>query len=118
MYHKNLEVWKLSMELVIKIYKITKLFPEDEKFTLTSQMCRAAISIPSNIAEGSSRKSDKDTVRFVDIAIASLAELDTQIIISQNLGYLNESSEIKTKIDKLFALLRGLQKYMMEQIKM
>ena len=56
-------------------------------------------------------------MRFVDIAIASLAELDTQIIISQNLGYLKDSKEIKAKIDKLFALLRGLQKYVIEQIK-
>ena len=118
MYYKDLEVWKEAIALTTEIYTITKSFPDDEKYGLVSQMRRAVAAIRSNIAEGSSRKSDKDTVRFIDIAIASLAELDTQIIISQNLGYLKDSSEIKTKIDKLFALLRGLQKYMMEQIKM
>ena len=117
MYYKDLEVWKEAINLTTEVYAITKTFPDDEKYGLISQMRRAAVAIPSNIAEGSSRKSDKDTVRFVDIAIASLAELDTQIIISQNLGYLKDSKEIKAKIDKLFALLRGLQKYMIEQIK-
>ena len=118
MYYKDLEVWKEAIELTTEIYAVTKTFPNDEKYGLVSQMRRAVVAIPSNIAEGSSRKSDKDTVRFIDIAIASLAELDTQIIISQNLGYLNDSKKIKTKIDKLFALLRGLQKYMIEQRKM
>lgn len=117
MYYKDLEVWKEAINLTTEVYAITKTFPDDEKYGLINQMRRAVVAIPSNIAEGSSRKSDKDTVRFVDIAIASLAELDTQIIISQNLGYLKDSKEIKAKIDKLFALLRGLQKYMIEQIK-
>ena len=65
MHHKDLEAWKLSMDLVIKIYKITKSFPENEKFALTSQICRAAVSIPSNIAEGCGRGTDKDTLRFL-----------------------------------------------------
>ena len=117
MYYKDLEVWKEAINLTTEVYAITKTFPDDEKYGLINQMRRAVVAIPSNIAEGSSRKSDKDTVRFVDIAIASLDELDTQIIISQNLGYLKDSEEIKAKIDKLFALLRGLQKYMIEQIK-
>ena len=117
MYYKDLEVWKEAINLTTEVYAITKTFPDDEKYGLISQMRRAVVAIPSNIAEGSSRRSDKDTVRFIDIAIASLAELDTQIIISQNLGYLNNSKEIKAKIDKLFALLRGFQKYIAEQIK-
>ena len=118
MYYKDLEVWKEAISLTTEIYNITKTFPDDEKYGLVSQMRRAVVAIPSNIAEGSSRYSDKDTIRFIDIAIASLAELDTQIIISQNLKYLKQDNDLNNKISKLFALLRGFQKYMKEQTKM
>lgn len=115
MHHKDLEVWKISMDLVIKIYKITKSFPDSEKFALTSQMCRAAISIPSNIAEGCGRGTDKDTLRFLDIALGSSAELETQLLIAQVLGYAN-MQELLTNLDKINALIYGLKKYLKQKI--
>lgn len=115
MHHKDLEVWKISMDLVIKIYKITKSFPDSEKFALASQMCRAAISIPSNIAEGCGRGTDKDTLRFLDIALGSSAELETQLLIAQALGYAN-MQELLTNLNKINALIYGLKKYLKQKI--
>ena len=108
MHHKDLEAWKLLMDLVIKIYKITKCFPENEEFALTSQIRRAAISIPSNIAEGCGRGSDKDTLRFLDIALGSSAELETQLLIVQALEYSNVQ-DILIDLDKINALIYGLK---------
>ena len=71
MYYKDLEVWKEAIGLTTEIYNITKTFPDDEKYGIVSQMRRAVIAVPSNIAEGSSRRSDKDTVRFIDALRAS-----------------------------------------------
>ena len=115
MHHKDLEAWKLSMDLVIKIYKITKSFPENEKFALTSQICRAAISIPSNLAEGCGRGSDKDTLRFLDIALGSSAELETQLLIAQALEYA-DMQNILIDLDKINALIYGLKKYLKQEI--
>lgn len=117
MYYKDLEVWKESVNLVIDIYFLTKTFPTEEQYGLVSQMRRCAVSIPSNIAEGSVRQSDKDTLRFIDIAIGSLAELDTQIIISNKLNYINDTEEVSAKISKLFALIRGYKKYLTNNAK-
>jgi four helix bundle protein len=78
MDHKDLDVWKKSMNLVVLIYDITSKFPSDERFGLTSQMRRAAVSIPSNIAEGAARKGDKEFIQFLMIALGSLSELETQ----------------------------------------
>jgi four helix bundle protein len=77
MDHKDLDVWKRSMDLVVKVYQITKLFPDTEKYGLSSQMRRAAVSIPSNIAEGAARKGDKEFIQFLYISIGSLSELET-----------------------------------------
>lgn len=79
------------MESVTQIYIISKKFPRDELYGLTSQMRRSAVSIPSNIAEGRGKRSTKDFMRFLNIAYGSLAELETQMFISQNLGYVNET---------------------------
>ncbi len=111
MQYKDMEVWKQSMELCFKIYSMTDNFPKNEIFGLTSQMRRCAISIPSNIAEGSNRYSDKETLRFIYIAQGSLAELETQILISQRLGYINDLNEINEQVSKISALLTGLRKY-------
>ncbi len=83
--YKNLTVWQKSIELVKYIYEITKYFPKEEIYSLTSQMRRAAISIPSNIAEGQSRKNLKEYIQFLNIAYGSAAELETQIIIAKDL---------------------------------
>lgn len=80
--HKDLEVWKKSVEFVTDLYKVTQDFPKEEFYGLTSQMRRAAVSIPSNIAEGSARQGNKELVQFLYIALGSAVELDTQLIIA------------------------------------
>lgn len=112
MFYKDLEVWKEAIDLTILIYKITDNFPDEEKYGIISQIRRAVVAIPSNIAEGSTRMSDKDTMRFIDITIGSLAELDTQMIIAEKLNYYQGYEKLKLKIDKVFALLRGLKNYL------
>jgi four helix bundle protein len=84
------DIWNESVELSVKIYSLTKDFPESEKFGLTSQIRRAAISIAANFAEGCSRSSEKDSARFLEIAVGSTFELKTLAIISNKIGYLNE----------------------------
>jgi len=87
--HKDLEVWKKSMDFVSNIYKITESFPNKEVYGLTNQIRRAAVSVPSNIAEGAARSSKKEFIQFLYIALGSLSELETQIIIANRLEYLN-----------------------------
>lgn len=88
--HKKLEAWKKAIELTVKIYRITENLPEAEKFGLIAQMRRAALSVASNIAEGAARKSKKEFTRFLYTAQGSLSELDTQVIICRELGYLSD----------------------------
>ncbi len=91
---QKLEVWVVSMELSTEIHEITKEFPKQETYGITSQMRRASVSIPSNIAEGSGRKGNKEFTQFLFIANGSAFELYTQIIISKNVGYIsNETKE-------------------------
>jgi len=87
--HEDLEIWQLGIELVTQIYKMTSNFPKEELYGLTSQMRRCSVSIPSNIAEGAARNSDKEFLQFLYISLGSLSELETQLIISKNLGFLN-----------------------------
>ena len=110
--HKNLDVWKVSMQLVKDIYLITKSFPKEELFGIVSQMRRAAVSIISNISEGAARKSKIERKRFYEIARASLVELDTQIEISLELDYLmiEETTNIDKLLNHTFALLSNLIK--------
>lgn len=89
--HKKLDVWNKSIELVTEVYKLTLKFPSQEQYSLTSQIRRAAISVPSNISEGNARSSKLETLRFLDIARASLVELDTQIEIALRLNYLTST---------------------------
>lgn len=107
---KNLDVWKLARELCKEIYESTNSFPMEEKFSLTSQIRRCAVSIPSNIAEGTSRTSDKDFSRFLDMALGSCFELETQIILSVDLGFLeNERGcNLQSKVQKVQKMLQGL----------
>jgi len=110
--HKDLKVWKDAMAHVTSIYNNTKYFPEDEKFGLTSQIRRCAVSIPSNIAEGSARNTDKDFMRFLYISLGSAAELHTQLIIANNLKFLKDE-EFKVLLkdtDAISKMLSGLIK--------
>ena len=88
--HKDLDLWKKSIDLVTSIYRITKEYPKDETYGLINQIRRSAVSIPSNISEGAARKSTKEFVRFLYIALGSVAELETQLIISGRLAYISE----------------------------
>ena len=88
--HKKLDVWKKSIELVKKIYELTKSFPKSEDYGLTNQMRRASISIPSNISEGAARQTKKEFIQFLHMAQGSLSELDTHLEVSKNLDYLRE----------------------------
>ena len=101
--YNNLQIWQQAMDLVEEIYKLTASFPIEEKFGMVSQMTRAAVSIPSNIAEGAGRNSDKDFAHFISIAIGSLYELNTQIVLSERLGYIDQSQsqELQKKLDNL-----------------
>jgi four helix bundle protein len=85
--HKDLDIWKEGIELVLNVYDVTKSFPESEQFGLTSQLRRCAVSIPSNIAEGAARKSKKEYLQFLYIALGSSSELETQVFICQKLHY-------------------------------
>jgi four helix bundle protein len=109
--HKDLIVWNKSMELVIATYKLSSKFPEEEKFGLISQMRRAAVSVPSNIAEGAARNSTKEYIRFLYIALGSLSELEIQLLISNRLEYINDVLEDTiTDIRKLLlSLIKSLK---------
>ena len=108
--HKKLDVWKLSIEFVSDIYSLTEDFPKKEIFLLSNQLRRSSISISSNIAEGSSRKTPNERRRFFEISRSSLVEIDTQIEIAKRIHYVNERdlAEIECKINRLFAMLSKL----------
>ncbi|MET7028781.1 four helix bundle protein [Sediminicola luteus] len=106
--HKDLKVWKESMELVIIIYAATKEFPKDELYGLTSQIRRASISIPSNIAEGAGRNGSKEFIRFLYIALGSLSELETQIEIALKLNYVKNLDDVILKIIYIRRMLSKL----------
>lgn len=112
MTHKNLIVWQKSIDLVEKIYKFTNEFPKDELYGLTSQMRRASVSIPSNIAEGHGRCSQKELVRFLFISLGSASELETQIIISKRIQYINDEvfEELNRLVVEIIKMLSSLIK--------
>ena len=110
--HYKLEAWKNAMDLVDEIYKISKAFPTEEKFGLTSQMRRAAISVPSNLAEGAARKSKAEFANFINIAKGSLSELETQLIISKRQNYIDNISNQLDLIGKVSSQLNGLHNYL------
>ncbi len=112
--NKDLDVWKNSIELVILVYKITNEIPKSEIYSLTIQIRSCAVSIPSNIAEGAGRSHNKEFIQFLYISLASLSELETQIIISNNIEYLSENNfqVLNEKIISIKAQLTGLIKYL------
>ncbi|PZR19637.1 MAG: diversity-generating retroelement protein bAvd family protein [Flavobacterium psychrophilum] len=100
---KDLEIWKYSREFCTQIYSVTSSFPESEKFGLTNQLRRASVSIAANIAEGCSRSSNKDFSRFLEIAIGSAYEVETHLLISSDLNFLNQEDAdiLIAKLDRI-----------------
>jgi len=109
--HKDLDVYKKSLDLVVDVYKMTRSFPKEEKYGLCSQLQRAAVSIPSNIAEGAARKNDKEFIQFLHIALGSAAEIETQVEISKRLGYIRNIS-ITDKVTDIRRMIQGLVTYL------
>lgn len=110
---EKLEVWIEAKELSKTIYSLTKKFPSDEKFGLTSQLRRASVSICSNVAEGSARKTNKDKAHFTTMAFSSSVEVLNQIIITEELGFISkeEYTAIRLKIESITNKLNGLRNY-------
>lgn len=110
--HKKLDIWKFSLDLLLNVYKQTKKFPKSETLGLTSQIRRASVSVTSNIAEGLSRISSLEKIRFLEISRSSLVEIDTQLEIAITLGYLEQTDlkEIDKISNSLFAMLTSLIK--------
>lgn len=110
--HKNLEAWKKSMDLVVEVYKYTADFPKAEQYGLVSQMRRAAVSVPSNLAEGAADRTVSQFSNYLSIALGSLSELDTQAEIAFRLNYFDENikTDFVNRIDHCKALIFGLRK--------
>lgn len=106
--HYELKVWQEAMKLAKEIYGVTSKFPKSETYGLTSQMRRAAISVPSNIAEGAARSGDKEFLQFLSIARGSLSELDTQFRLATDFGYCERETLVNSNINDVFGLLNGL----------
>ncbi len=110
--HKKLDIWNFSLDLVSKIYSLASRFPKEEMFGLTSQLRRASVSVSSNVAEGLSRTSKLEKVRFLKISRSSLVEIDTQLEIAIKLKLCNnkELVEVKKLLNSLFAMITSLKK--------
>ena len=108
--YKDLIVWQRSVQLVTAVYRLTEIFPKSEMFGLTSQMRRAAVSIPSNIAEGFARKHRLEYIQFLRISFGSGAELETQILLAENLGFTKtkETETVRATLDETMRMLNKL----------
>jgi len=111
--YRELKIWHKAIDLSVDIYELVADYPNDEKFGLVSQLRRASVSVPSNIAEGSSRGSEKDFARFLTMSLGSLFEIETQLIISQRVNYIknDELEEFKTKIIDLIRMIMAFKKH-------
>jgi len=110
--HEKLEVWERADDFVVRIYKVTDAFPKEERYGLTSQIRRAAVSVPANIAEGAARQSAKDFCYFLSNAQGSVSELATEILIARRLGFVTEHSFdwAKTELHSIGLMLLGLSR--------
>ena len=106
--YKELQIWKVSMDFVVEIYKLTDKFPSSELFGLTSQIRRSSVSIPSNVAEGSCRKNTKEYIQFLYISNGSLSEVETQLEIASMLGYFTNIELYNKKIRYMRTMLLNL----------
>jgi four helix bundle protein len=112
--HEKLEVWNRAVEFVVTIYKGTSKFPQEEKFGLTSQIRRAAVSVPANIAEGAARQSPKEFGHFLAIAQGSASELETELLIAERLGYpkLEAYKEMHNELNTIARMIVGLSQHL------
>ena len=106
--YENLKVWQLSIDLVTDVYVLVKQLPREETYALSDQIRRSAVSVPSNIAEGSSRNSKKEYIQYLYIALGSICELETQLLIAKNVGYFASIDELKTQILVVKKMLNAL----------
>ncbi|MDP4202334.1 MAG: four helix bundle protein [Bacteroidota bacterium] len=108
---KKLAIWTKSVEFVTDIYKITNTFPSHERFGLISQLQRAAVSVPTNISEGSAKTSNKDFARFLEISLGSTFELETELLVSLNLSYIDveEYNRLQEKLSELQKMIIGFK---------
>ncbi|MGH8225777.1 MAG: four helix bundle protein [Gammaproteobacteria bacterium] len=106
--HHELLAWQEAIKLVEQTYRMTRHFPREEAYGLTSQMRRAAVSVPSNIAEGAGRGGRKEFIQFLSVARGSLCELETQLIVAKKLGLTTDSATVEHHLEKTFALIGGL----------
>ena len=112
MDHKELEAWKQTIELIEKIYRLSKQFPKEELYGITLQIRRAAVSIASNISEGAARNSKKEFLNFLNYSLGSLAEVETQLIIASRLQYYTDSLDVFIDINRIRALILGVRNYL------
>ncbi|MGB7203515.1 MAG: four helix bundle protein [Pyrinomonadaceae bacterium] len=112
--HEKLDVWKKSVDFEVEIYRMTESFPKEEKFGLTSQIRRASVSIPANIAEGAARETDKDFLRFLSIVQGSASEVETELLIANRLGYISEENHTTARaaLDEIGRMTMGLAKHL------
>lgn len=108
--HYRLKAWKIAMALVKAVYEVTRNFPKEEIYGLTAQMRRAAVSVPSNLAEGAARTGQREFAQFLNVASGSLSELETQLLIAVDLGYLEQGHSILSQTEEVSALLFGLRR--------
>ena len=106
--YKHLQVWQESMDLVESIYKLIKFFPKEEVYALSSQLRRAVVSIPSNIAEGQNRNTQKEFIQFLYISLGSASEVETQLLIAKRLNYINNIDNELKQITKIRKMINGL----------
>ncbi len=106
--YENLDVWEKSIVLVTNVYQLVKLLPKEETYALSDQIRRSAVSVPSNIAEGSSRNSKKEFIQFLYISLGSLCELETQLLIAKNVGYISNNENLKNDIISIKKMLNAL----------
>jgi four helix bundle protein len=112
--HQRLEAWRKSIELVTDVYKSSEHFPKEERYGLTGQIRRAAVSIPANIAEGAGRRSQKEFAHFLSNSQGSASELETELIIANRLGYLDEATfaKLMSQIERIGRLITGLARHL------
>ncbi|MBA3712112.1 MAG: four helix bundle protein [Pyrinomonadaceae bacterium] len=112
--HEKLDVWNKAIDFVIAVYKATESFPKDERFDLTSQIRRAAVSVPANIAEGAARQYPKEFMQFLSNAQGSASELETELLIAHRLGYLQEDVylEMRATLDSIGRMIVGLSQHL------